>query len=86
MKVWILWHGGPSYVVGTVDEDVETFDSLRDAKRAFSYRAERRDPYYPCVEDSSALVWRTDPRGKRDPYPDLELVMGPRGGVQVRPC
>jgi len=85
MQVWALWHGGASYAVGTVDRDCEEFDSLRAAKRVLEARADF-DPHYPCVDESSMLIWFSDPRGVQDPYPDRELTIGPRGGVRSTIC
>lgn len=84
MKTWMLWSGGVSYGPGTIDEDTEEFHSLSACKEAF-YRRERGpyDPYYPCVEGSSAHVFFSDPRGVSDPYPDRVLSIGPRGGLLV---
>lgn len=85
MRCWMLWHGGSSYACPRIPEDLERFSSLTRAKEAFWSRQDG-DPYYPCVESSSAFIYWRDPTDERDPYPDLELTMGPRGGVRVSPC
>ena len=88
----MLWHGGSGWAHGYVCDDVERFDSLREAKRAFDSRT--RDPYYPCVSDEpaqdggpSAWIFFYDPNdpanGTGDAYPDRVMEFGPRGGVQV---
>lgn len=86
----MLWHSGASYAIGTVDEDVEEFDTLRALKHEFDSRADSWNTYYPCVErlpqddgGQSAWVFFRDPRGERDPYPDRILTYGPRGGLRL---
>ena len=85
MKVWMLWHGGSSYAHSAM-EDVEEFYSFKTAKEVFWSREEQYDPYYPCVEESSASIYFHDPRETCDPYPDRQLSIGPRGGVKVERC
>jgi len=89
MKTWMLWHGGSSYGVGTIPEDVESFDSLQDALHEFQAREEGWNTYYPCVSDetpenggASAWLWFAFPEGS-DPYPDRVVEFGPRGGLVV---
>jgi len=89
MIVYALWHGGASYAPGSIETDLETFDSLAAAKDAFASRA-GFDPYYPCVsedtaEDGGPSMWifLAEP-DSRDPYPDRIIEFGPRGGVQVQ--
>lgn len=36
--------------------------------------------------EAAALVWKGHLKDVTDMYPDLELTIGPRGGVQVSPC
>lgn len=86
-KVWVTWHGGPSYSVPEIPRDVETFASLADAKD-MHWRRQDGDPYYPCVTESETWVYFYDPTGDdvRDPYPDRIITMGPRGGVRVERC
>ena len=91
-ECWLLWHGGSSYELGTYEEDVEHFDSIRALVDSF----ERRlwDPYYPCVTSDiqenggqSGWVFFSDPNdeanGPGDPYPDRIICHGPRGGVRL---
>jgi hypothetical protein len=95
MKTYMLWHGGSSYGVGSYDEDVEEFDTLRGAVEAFANYADH-DPYRPCVSNDepddggpSAWLFFYDPRivaKTEDPYPDRELCFGPRGAVRMQPC
>ena len=91
MRCWMLWHGGSSYSVGSIPEDLEAFETLADARSAFRARAESFDPYYPCchpetVEDGGPSAWLflAYPDG-RDPYPDRILECGPRGGLLEYP-
>jgi hypothetical protein len=81
--VWILWHGGARYSPGYVDDDAEPFPSLAAARDEIQARYFNRDGRTPCVEGDSAHVWFRDPRGERDPYPDLVMERGPRGGLQT---
>ena len=81
MRVYALWYGGPSYGAPEI-VDREEFKSLASARRAYESRAEF-DPYYPCVEESEMQIFKSDPAKSTDPYPDLVLTMGPRGGVRV---
>jgi len=64
MKVVMFWHGGSSYsMFNTSDKnDAEQFASLKDAKEEFINRAHGFDPYRPCVEGSSAWIFKG--RGK----------------------
>jgi len=81
MKTYMLWHGGGSYAIGTIPDDLEAFDTFSAAKEEFRRRGQDSDPYYPCVEDSSAWIFFAEPGS--DPYPDMVLSFGPRGGVKV---
>ncbi len=86
MKVWGMWHGGSSYSHPCVKDDVESFDSLAQAKRIFEDRY-RYDLRYPCVTaEASMTVWFRDPRDERDPYPDRVIELGPRGGIRTSIC
>lgn len=96
MKCYMLWHGGDSYGVGSIEEDIEEFDSLRAAKSAFASYADH-DPYRPCVSNEepdnggpSAWIFFYNPNdpdeagyGGGDPYPDRIMLFGPRGGVRL---
>ena len=84
MKVWALWHGGSSYAVPSIPDDLEEFTSIGAARETFWSRADW-DPQYPCVENSSMVLYFHNPTEDQDPYPDREVTMGPRGGVQVGP-
>ena len=91
MKVTMFWYGGNSYAVFDVHDrrDAEVYDSLADARRAFSSRT--HDPYTPCVSDDSPdnggpEAWLFF--GESHPvigqeYPDRVMRFGPRGGVIV---
>jgi hypothetical protein len=83
MRVYALWYGGSNYAAPEI-KDREEFRSLRAAKAAFWRRADF-DPYYPCVDKEGCTmeVYRTDPAGMADSYPDLIIKLGPRGGVKV---
>jgi diadenosine tetraphosphatase ApaH/serine/threonine PP2A family protein phosphatase len=84
MQIYALWHGGSSYAVPTIPQDIERFDSIRAAREAFKARRDW-DPYYPCVEGSSMYLYFSDPTGNPDPYPDRVLIEGPRGGLVEDP-
>lgn len=101
MIVFGLWHGGSSYALGEIDTDLERFPSLASAQRALQERSEsngarsclfryidRGDTreYCPVVEGSSMLVYLSDPREVREPYPDFLLSIGPRGGIKKEVC
>lgn len=81
--IYALWYGGPSYSHSYIDTDVETFTSLSAARQELQRRENGGDPYYPAVEQSEMTVWKTDPRGDQDAYPDYLLTIGPRGGVRT---
>lgn len=95
MKVFMLWHGGSSYAPADQfnRKDIEQFDSIAEAKRAFAARGEGSDSYYPCVDTSeqeaggaSAWLCFSDPYQIPDLYPDRVMTFGPRGGVRVEPA
>ena len=87
MKVYALWHGGSSYAVGSIPEDVEVFDSLREARSIFQRRHDSGSwdgtPLStPCVDDSSTMwIFFADPSDSNDPYPDRVFSFGLRGGI-----
>ena len=82
MKVWTQWCGGPGYSAPQ-REDLEAFDSLRDAELEFLSRADF-DPYYPCVEDSRMLIYLAEPNpADPDWIPDRIIELGPRGGLKT---
>lgn len=97
MRAFGLWHGGPNYGSPWLDTDLEVFDSIDAARQALrsrdsgwldaTYADGRTDSTRtPGVEDSSIALYFHDPREDRDPYPDLMLTFGPRGGVKVERC
>lgn len=81
-EVFAMWHGGPNYAHPYNPEHVESFPSVNAVADAMRDRMANRDGSTPCVQDSSALVYRFDPRGVDDAYPDLILTEGPRGGIR----
>lgn len=97
MKCWMIFHPGDGYSTHWRGEDVETYDSLSAAIRAFDRLP---DPYYPCAhnderEDGGPEGWLFfyDPRDPENPegdvvdvYPDRLLSFGPRGGIRVERC
>lgn len=92
MKVYGLWHGGSNYSQGG-REDIETFDSLREARDAFERRASGTDSYYPGVSDetpegggSEMWLWPEMPDNDGDLYPWRTMTFGPRGGIIVSPA
>lgn len=93
-RVLMLWHGGPSYSVGSVPDDVESFDSIRAAVAACDDRYHNRDGSTPCVEydneshRTAAWLWfgyesAAELAETHDPYPDRVISRGPRGGWRV---
>ena len=86
MRVYALWYGGSNYAAPEI-KDREEFRSLQAAKDALWRRADF-DPFYPCVDDEACemQVYRTDPAELADPYPDLIIKLGPRGGIRVEAC
>ena len=83
MKVYALWYGGSSYAAPSIPEDIEEFDSIREARDVFESRADF-DPYFPCVDESSEMhLFFADPRESGEEYPDRVLFLGPRGGVRM---
>jgi hypothetical protein len=85
MQTYALWHGGSSYAAPSIPDDLEAFDSIREARAAFNARRDW-DPYYPCVEGSSMWLYFSDPTDDPDPYPDRVLEEGPRGGLVESPA
>lgn len=84
--VWAAWHGGPSYAP-TPWEESEEFSSVQAVRDAMQDRYINLDGRTPCVEEDAMYVFRGDPRESGgDPYPDLILTRGPRGGIQSSPC
>ena len=82
MKVFGLWHGGPSYRPGEY-RDIEEFDTVAQARRAFESRSQNRDGSTPCVEDSEMWLWRKHkPYDNGVLYADTVLKFGPRGAVR----
>ena len=89
MKIYATWSGGSSYAMPDLfnRRDIEIFDSLSDARRTFSARADH-DTYYPCVSDDMSddggpemWIYFSDPFECGDAYPDRIVSFGPRGGV-----
>ncbi len=100
MMVHAIFHGGNSYSTNWTVEDVETFNSLNDAKEIFRYRTDNQDKRYPVTDESAEMmIFYLDPRepdDKRirvgnvvlicDLMPDKILKRGPHGGVSVNPA
>lgn len=100
MKCIMLWHGGASYGMfdSTNPEDVEEFDSMKDAAWAFEKRSWGSQSYYPCVSNDPPdeggpegwlLLGYEDAEDflangpHGDLYPDRIIRFGARGGVHV---
>ena len=95
-----IWYGGSNYSFGTIESDLEVFSSKRAAQmeiqsRRFNGAFLRQHFKYadgrvvstltPTVDDSTELhLYKSDPRDAVDPYPDVILAIGPRGGVVER--
>lgn len=91
-RVWILWHGGASYVAPDPmrREDCEAFASLREACADFAGRPGAS--FYPACnrappDDGGPTGWIffSDPFGNGNAYPDRVLTFGPRGGLRMEP-
>lgn len=89
MKCYGIFHGGYSYSPNWTESDVEEFDSIAEAQRAFEGRIAGYDSYYPATDDSASmwLFW-ADVRVQGNPeaylsdiLPDRVLAIGPRGGL-----
>lgn len=92
MKITMLWEGGYSYAPSMPD-DLEHFDSLREAVDACRYRESGSDSYYPCVEYGEGAYAARLYRGhltasdlEGDAYPDYVIEVGPRGGMRAVPA
>ena len=80
MKCVGLFYGGVNYTSPDPDRDLESFDSVSQAKRVFESRADY-DPVFPCVESPELhIYWGTE---YHENGPDLVITLGPRGGVRV---
>jgi hypothetical protein len=79
--VYAAWNGGPNYSPAGAD-DASPYPSLSAVREEMQSRADNRYGMTPCVTDDEMTVWRYDPRGVVDPYPDLLLTRGPRGGIR----
>lgn len=97
--IFVLWNGGTNYSPGDLSTDLEQFTSMAAAAEALRDRADNghwcpQDFHYLDREpasnltpnadaDPSMTVWFYDPRDVTDPYPDREIKIGPRGGIQI---
>lgn len=89
MKCYGIFHGGGSYSSLWLESDVEEFDSIAEAQRAFEHRIAGYDSYYPATDDTASmwLFWadvRTEGRADwplADLMADRILSIGPRGGL-----
>lgn len=75
-----------------MDDDTEEFASLEAASFEFWSRA-CSNPYFPEVAHipaevggPSMTVWKYDPRGERDPYPDYVIEFNRGGEVVITPA
>lgn len=89
MSVYGIWWGGMNYSVPSVDGDVEIFDSIEAAAEECEKRYEVGHMYpldtfyldrenspvrFPAVsDDSSMMIYLSDPRGRLISYPDFAL-------------
>jgi hypothetical protein len=80
--VWATWWGGQSYAVPYIEE-AELFDSVQATRAEMWRRYFNRDGSTPCVDGDEMHVYYADPRESSDPYPDLVLSRGPRGGIKM---
>lgn len=78
-----LFYGGSNYAApnGHDEQDIERFDSLKDAKDAFWRRVDF-DPYYPCVDEDTAEMAVYFGTEYHENGPDRVIRLG-RGGVKV---
>ena len=94
MKCYGLFHGGGSYSPWVCNRDIESFDSIQQAKYIFEARL-NFDPHFPCVDEEQAtmILFFDDPRTEGEPddfidtsLPDRLLETGPRGGILYQRC
>lgn len=97
MMVHAIFHGGSCYSTNWTVEDVETFNSLTDAKEIFRYRTDHQDRRYPVTDETAEMwIFYQDPVKENstqlrvgnvvlicDLVPDKILRRGPHGGVSV---
>lgn len=82
--LYAIFYGGHSYAVPT---EPETFPHFKAATDAFRDRVQGHDRFYPCVDSSAVMhLYHFDPRDDGAAYPDVELSVGPRGGVRWQVC
>lgn len=81
-KVVALWYGGCNYAAPNPDRDLERFDSLKAAARAFEARADH-DPFYPCVEEEQTEMHVYFGTAYHENGPDRLIRFGRRGAVRV---
>lgn len=99
MRVYGLWHGGSSYAPGRF-EDIEVFNSLKEAKSCLEDRYNSHGPHSfeyankdsdythtPCVEDDSEMwLWSYMPDDNGDLYPCSRLVINSNGNAKEESC
>lgn len=75
-----------TFIAGYADPEgqaVRHVDSLEAAKRHLIREHEGAQRFGAGYEPSEALLWHGTLDDVTDVYPDRQLIMGPRGGVQV---
>jgi hypothetical protein len=72
MKVYALWYGGSNYSSPTLEEDLEVFSSIKEARDELKRR--EHNSYYPCVADAEMHLFFEDPRDSFDAMPDRVIT------------
>lgn len=88
MKVYGLFCGNSgSWGPPSIPEDLEAFDSIKEAKDALWRRVDGYEREFPCVDERAEMqLFFEKPDDNRDPYPDRIVYVGPRGGIHVVSC
>jgi hypothetical protein len=84
MKRWAVFYGGSSYSAPYA-RDAKEFHSLKAVKNRYYWALHDEDREFPAVNTERAMVvvWNRCPHEEFDPYPDLVITVGPRGGLII---
>ena len=99
MRLYGLWNGGVGYTPGGF-EDIEVFNSLKEAKSCLEDRYNSHGPHSfefvnkasdythtPCVEDDCELwLWSYMPDDDGDLYPGSILTLTENGNAKESPA
>lgn len=81
MKVSVMWWGGRNYSHPTID-DIEHFNSLKEAKEVFLNRYNNTDFSTPYVSDNCNMCVAVGTVDYME-LPDYIISLGPRGGMII---